>query len=292
MEPGLQYRQYPPSALLADLVECFWTFHTSAPTTPGQKEKLIPGGRVELIFNFAAPLHWLIDDLSPGYPVIAPHFMGQRDRIYHCRPSGPSSLLGIRFRTGGPARLIKASLSQLLNKMIPAEDILGPIVLEWESRLLQHPDNLTRISLLDQLLCQQLATASPPQNTSLLQTPILHHAIGFIRQNDDPSPIATFCKNSGWSYKKLERAFLREIGYTPKAWHRLVRFNKALRYIDTANRLDTAKNQSLTKIGYHCGYYDQSHFIKDFCRYAGASPGKFETAENPIAALLIQNQPV
>lgn len=280
MGPGLQYRQYPPSALLADLVECYWTLSTSALTAPGQKEKLIPGGRVELIFNFAEPLHWLIDDLSPGYPVIAPHFMGQRDRIYYCRPSGPSSLLGIRFRTGGPARLIKASLSQLLNKMIPAEDILGPIVLEWEARLLQHHDDLTRISLLDQLLIQKLATASISDN------PVLHHALGFIRQNDDPSPIATFCKNSGWSYKKLERAFLQEIGYTPKAWHRLVRFNKALRYIDTA------KNQSLTKIGYHCGYYDQSHFIKDFCRYAGASPGKFETAENPIAALLIWNQPV
>ena len=280
MGPGLQYRQYPPSALLADLVECFWTLRTSALTTPGQKEKLIPGGRVELIFNFAAPLHWLIDDGFPGYPVIAPHFMGQRDRVYHCRPSGPASLLGIRFRTGGLAHLIKASLSQLLNKMIPAEDILGPMVLEWEARMLQHHDDLTRISLLDQLLIQKLAAASIPDN------PVLHHALGFIRQNDDPSPIATFCKNSGWSYKKLERAFLQEIGYTPKAWHRLVRFNKALRYIDTA------KNQSLTKIGYHCGYYDQSHFIKDFCRYAGASPGKFETAENPIAALLIWNQPV
>jgi AraC-like DNA-binding protein len=287
MGPDFQYRQYPPSALLADLVECYWTFRTSALIPPGQKERLIPGGRVELIFNFAAPLHWLIDDLSSGYPVISPHLMGQRDRIYYCRPSGPSHLLGIRFRTGGPARFIKTSLSQLLNKMIPAEDILGPTILEWETRLLQHQDDRTRISLIDQLLIQKQTATNLPGN------PVLQHAIGFIRQNDEPSPIASFCNDSGWSYKKLERAFLQEIGYTPKAWHRLVRFNKALRYIDTArDQSHTAKHQSLTKIGYHCGYYDQSHFIKDFRRYAGASPQKFEAAENSIAAILIRNQPV
>jgi AraC-like DNA-binding protein len=45
-------------------------------------------------------------------------------------------------------------------------------------------------------------------------------------------------------------------------------------------------------VGYACGYFDQAHFIKDFARFAGMTPGQFRVEENPVAELLIRNQTV
>ena len=96
--------------------------------------------------------------------------------------------------------------------------------------------------------------------------------------------VEALCEQVGWGYKRMERAFLKEVGYTPKGYSRLVRFNKAIRRIGGTD--------SLTSVGYAAGYYDQAHFIKDFARFAGMTPGKFRVEENLVAELLIRNQPV
>jgi AraC-like DNA-binding protein len=281
MEIATHYRQYYPTALLAECIECYWVFRSpSHAPSPFRQERLIPGGRVEMIFNFGAPLHWLISSDTPdGIRISNTHFMGQRDRIYYGRYAGATDMLGIRFKTGGLTTLAAPPISSLLNKMIPAEDILGPIVKEWEARLYEQANDTARINLLDHLLLNQMAKKTPAQ-------PAAQQAIDFIRSNENPTPIAAFCEQAGWSYKRLERLFLKEVGYTPKAWHRLIRFNKALR------QMTTAKDESLTSICYECGYYDQSHFIKDFSRYAGTTPGRFQAEDHSIASLLIRHQPV
>jgi len=281
MEITTYYRQYQPAAPLAECIECYWVLRSpSLAQSPPRLETLIPGGRVELIFNFGAPFHWLISNETPdGIPIRNTHFMGQRDRIYFGRYGGAADMLGIRFRTGGLTALIASPLSHLLNRMIPAEDILGGITREWETRLQEQANDVSRITLLDQLLQQQIAKKASSQ-------PGLQQAIDFIRNNETSTPVAAFCQQAGWSYKRLERLFLKEVGYTPKAWHRIIRFNKALR------QMSSSKDESLTSICYSCGYYDQSHFIKDFYRYAGTAPSQFHTEDHFLANILILHQPV
>ena len=157
MEITTHYRQYYPTGLLAECIECYWVFRSSSPApdpapSPYRQERLIPGGRVEMIFNFGAPLHWLISSDTPdGIRISNTHFMGQRDRIYYGRYAGPTDMLGVRFKTGGLTALVAFPLSSLLNRMIPAEDILGPIVKEWEARLYEQATDTARINLLDLL---------------------------------------------------------------------------------------------------------------------------------------------
>lgn len=83
----------------------------------------------------------------------------------------------------------------------------------------------------------------------------------------------------------MERAFLKYVGYTPKHYYRIVRFNKALRQMHESKK-------SLTSICYDCDYYDQSHFIKDFRQFTGTTPKHFQTENNTIAGFLINHQTV
>jgi methylphosphotriester-DNA--protein-cysteine methyltransferase len=57
------------------------------------------------------------------------------------------------------------------------------------------------------------------------------------------------------------------VGVTPKRYASLARFERALQLARGA--------ASLTHAALDAGYYDQSHFIRDFTRFAGGPPGQF-----------------
>lgn len=71
------------------------------------------------------------------------------------------------------------------------------------------------------------------------------------------------------SKSKLEQHFNREIGLTPKEFCKIEKIN----YFIRSYRKQEGK--SLTELTYECGYYDQSHLIKDFQYFMDISPKKY-----------------
>lgn len=71
------------------------------------------------------------------------------------------------------------------------------------------------------------------------------------------------------SKSKLEQHFNKEIGLTPKEYCKIEKINFFIQsYLSDMG-------QSLTELTYRCGYYDQSHLIKDFKYFLDTSPKKF-----------------
>ena len=68
------------------------------------------------------------------------------------------------------------------------------------------------------------------------------------------------------SERQLQRLFLTHIGIRPVLYARICRFQTAL------GLLREGKFRSLTDAAHSLGYFDQSHFIRDFKLFAGASP--------------------
>ena len=79
--------------------------------------------------------------------------------------------------------------------------------------------------------------------------------------------MAAVARELGLSERQLERRLLTRTGLTPKRYASLRRFERA------ASALNGA--ESLAQLALEAGYYDQSHFIREFSRYAGTSPGRF-----------------
>ncbi|WP_421764448.1 helix-turn-helix domain-containing protein [Ekhidna sp.] len=71
------------------------------------------------------------------------------------------------------------------------------------------------------------------------------------------------------SKSKLEQHFNKEVGLTPKEYCKIEKINCFIK--SYLNDMD----QSLTELTYRCGYYDQSHLIKDFKYFLDTSPKKF-----------------
>ena len=122
----LSYIQYKPANALADYIECYWIcrapFMAMSPL-----ERLIPGGRTEMILSFGHPMQFLIDDDSSNdLAVTHAQIMGQRNRIYYAKQTGDTDLLGVRFKPGGISAFTSLPVSDLLNQIIPAEDVRYP----------------------------------------------------------------------------------------------------------------------------------------------------------------------
>ena len=73
----------------------------------------------------------------------------------------------------------------------------------------------------------------------------------------------------GTSQRTFINTFAREVGMTPKLYSRVRRFNRALRMVHRREDVDW------TDVALACGYFDQSHLIRDFRAFAGLSPSSY-----------------
>ncbi|WP_462247956.1 helix-turn-helix domain-containing protein [Ekhidna sp.] len=111
---------------------------------------------------------------------------------------------------------------------------------------------------------------------------ILHQTIDLFEYNDTilnsieqiqesfgRTSIKEIYSNLNVSKSKLEQHFNREVGLTPKEFCKIEKINYFI------NSYLEDPGQSLTELTYLCGYYDQSHLIKDFKYFLDTSPKKF-----------------
>ena len=79
--------------------------------------------------------------------------------------------------------------------------------------------------------------------------------------------------------RNLNKLLNRYTGLSPKLVGKINRFQQSLRLI-------ARKNQSLTGIAYDCGYFDQSHFIRDFKAFTGFTPSAYLENKFPVNQVL------
>jgi AraC-like DNA-binding protein len=112
----------------------------------------------------------------------------------------------------------------------------------------------------------------------------LETAVGFcvreIVNSCGLKSIQSLSQEVNLSRRQLERSFMATVGLSPKMFARIVRFQRAL------YRIENYHETSLTGIAYSSGYYDQSHFIKDFKEFSGLNPRQYLQADIELAKYL------
>jgi AraC-like DNA-binding protein len=76
--------------------------------------------------------------------------------------------------------------------------------------------------------------------------------------------------------------FLQYTGLPPKLFCKINRFQHSLNLVN-------ANGQNLTNIAYESGYFDQSHFIREFKSFTGITPNSFAAQASPINQVLAGN---
>ena len=101
----------------------------------------------------------------------------------------------------------------------------------------------------------------------------LHPAVSFALKSfcrgGQGGTVAEVEDRVGLSRRRFIEIFRERVGLTPKAFHRVRRFQQVLQSIHSAREVDWAQ------VALESGYYDQAHFIHDFRAFSGLTPGQY-----------------
>jgi transcriptional regulator GlxA family with amidase domain len=95
----------------------------------------------------------------------------------------------------------------------------------------------------------------------------LHRLIDWVVERRGDVRVEDLARHSGLSARQLRRRFLEETGVGPKQFCRILRFRRATSEL-AGWRGDWAG------LAADCGYFDQSHLIREFREFAGGRPGE------------------
>ena len=90
---------------------------------------------------------------------------------------------------------------------------------------------------------------------------------------DPGREITDVARRLGVSHGHLDRVFLRHVGLTPRAYARIARLRRVLADLDVFGPVSWAE------VAADAGWYDQSHFIRDFKRHTGVTPSAYLRAQ-------------
>jgi AraC-like DNA-binding protein len=145
---------------------------------------------------------------------------------------------------------------------VSLDAIWGQYAVEMRERLYAAPTIQAGFALFERLLLARLCQA--PGGLDIVQDASME-----IARRHEALSIRALSDHIGISQNHLGTQFKRIVGIPPKELARFYRFAHVLRSIDPSQPVD------LALLAQQCGFYDQSHFNKEFIAFTGYSPTNY-----------------
>ncbi|MFH7596436.1 AraC family transcriptional regulator [Streptomyces racemochromogenes] len=242
---------------------------------PPYQVRLVPTGHVIVTVSLAEPFSQIRRLGMPGSGTgrIGSVVAGIEDRPAWCaHPGGRQEVIRLQFTPLGAYRFLALPMRDLTNLVVELDDVLGPAAGVLVERLAATPSWAHRFDLLDAVLLERLGRGPEP-------APEVAHAWCLLTDSAGTVPIARLAEEVGWSRSYLGRRFSEQVGLTPKASARVLRFRRAAQLL-TGGPVD------LAGIAATCGFYDQAHLTREFRALAGLTPGRMAATARPVQEAL------
>jgi AraC-like DNA-binding protein len=240
------YREYAPSAALADHVECYWSREGFPEAS--DPPRVLPDGCIDILVEFES---------GQGRTYV----IGPMTRALVVNTARPDNYVAVRFRPGGAFAFFDVPMHALTDARIELADLWqdGP---DFEVSINETLSVHRRLQLLDRALRSRLSSTRPVD-------PQIQQAISSIKSSSGTIAIDMLSANLGISRQHLNRKFQIHLGLNSKTFCRIVRMHNLLA------KARTVGNQDWCMLALDAGYYDQAHMIDDFHDLCGISPARY-----------------
>jgi AraC-like DNA-binding protein len=246
-----------PSPPLSDFIERFWAFGDSPPHA---RERIIPSGTFELVINLREDEIRIYDPIDPALctrhagAVVSGAFRG----FFIIDTREHASIMGVHFKPGGAYPFLGSSAHELADAHVDLRALWGPRVGDLRERLCELRTVTARFALLETVLRERLVRPAARRGAVQLGLACL-----------GGTPIRDVVDRVGLSHKRFVDLFTREVGMTPKLFSRVRRFQRAIALAQGTSAPHWAR------LAQDCGYFDQSHLVRDFRAFAGVTPDAY-----------------
>ncbi len=256
---GYRYKEtYPPKGL-QDVVEKFWVFDSAC-------------------FTSGDPHFNLLCDYTSSLIITFPH-QKEKTEVYLTGPNSRNipfrnfpylQTIGARFHPLKIQFILGISPTLLKDKAVKLKCLISPgKVRSFKSGLLKANNARQRIKVITDFISSLLPSGN-------ISTGHLGIIVSKIVESDGTLKLEKEYSLFPMSPRQIQRNFTKATGLTPKEFCRLVRFHSVTRKLIKNNfrHFDTLIES---------GYYDQSHYYREFREFLGMLPSRFETRQKRIA---------
>ena len=239
----------PPASDVASYIERHWIVRWDLEPDAGFTQEVLPHPCANLV-------------TEPGLVAVhgIPLSRGRR------RLDGAGVAIGTKFRPGALAALTSQPGRALLDRSLPLPAVFGRRGIALERHLAAAAGSVdAHIAAVEQLIRD--VRPADAARYELLRTIVADMLVA-----DRSLGVAEFARRHAISLSTLQRLFRDYIGVTPK-W-----LLKRYRVHEAAEQLATGEAADLARLAADLGYFDQSHFIRDFRAQVGCSPGAYARA--------------
>lgn len=228
----------------------------------GMESNILPETALVMAFRFSGNISYATKNGMEALPMAV--ITGIRKTVRHLQYSAGTSILLIKFREGAAMAFFKQPLHEIRDKSLDMDHFLpSSLITLFEEQLSEADDNIQRIALTEKLLLSMLRDV--PKDVLVL------HTINRIIEARGDISVRDLLLGIPVSRDAFEKRFRKSTGTSPKQFSTIIRLNTAIKSYPAL--------PAFTDIALSAGYYDQSHFIKDFRKFTGQPPRIFFTSD-------------
>lgn len=258
----MNYYTFSPSEKLRGLVRFFWVFECDELQEP-YIYRSMADPCCELLFHYNGRFDQL-SDTGMRQASFLSGIHSQTSKYHRFITEEPFGIFGAYLYPFAAFRLLNLSPFELTNQMPDLSSALGKSGQELEEQIFLAANNSERYRILTDFLENRFSKHPEDRHPA-------REAVRFVIHSGQHYSVRDLCRHFNLSERQFERKFREYSGFTPKKYMRLVRFS------DACNQYAVTNQKTLTEVAQSCGYYDQSHFIKEFRAFSGYAPAEYFT---------------
>ncbi len=234
---------------------------------PGRSEIILPKGTVEIIFNFSDPITYINPSIkiTKQLPVI--FINGLNFKPFELIKSGRQEFLGIQLSSIGLKMLFNVSVKEFNNDVCEGT-LVCPSLEVLSHELFNEKSFHAQVENILKWIHRKVSGAHFDRGMDRL------HKLIHLQSASDLT-VRKLIQEICLSERQLRRLSSDWLGMNTEAF---ILYNK---YLHALHLLHTP-GLSLTQIGLQSGYYDQSHFIREFKSFTERTPGQYQQSTREL----------
>lgn len=253
------YIERKPAFPLRRFVRSLW--YANAPFVPYPRERILPSGCAQIVLSLSRDF---LTDCPNGGPEqrTAPALMvGQRSVYEIIATADLADLAGVLFEPGALPAFVRDRADLLSNQSVPLDRVWCGSTDGLRGRIVEGSSPEARLRILEDCLATHFVKKQAHQQWAF--HPAVEFALEQFARDSNGLSISEVARSSGWSERRFSQIFREQVGFPPKVWCRLQRFQRAMR------QLRAGVDVRWAEVAIECGFYDQAHFANEFRSFSG-----------------------
>ena len=266
------YIERKPAPPLRRFVRSLW--YASTPFVEHRRERILPSGCAHIVVSLSQDFLTDCPEDRPEQRTAPALMVGQRSVYEIIATADLVDLAGVLFIPGALPAFVADRADLISNRSLPLDQIWSGYTDHLRSRMLGDSSPDARLRILEGCLATLLINRRTPPDWC--PHPAVKFALEQFERDSSQFSIAEIARRSGWSERRFSQLFREQVGFPPKVWCRLQRFQRAVRHLSAGVEFPWAE------LAVECGFYDQAHFANEFRSFSGIDLTTYTAMSNRL----------